>query len=120
MAHGAEDGLQPRIQTLEHQRKNNLQKVTGGRGERQESTKLWEREEELLVISIFGISMCTGSPAHNGKSPSGLGLEQHSEGMAQAEPEPALTISFIKEKGFKPRVSTSQTQTGRWFHSRGA
>ena len=42
-AHGAVDGLEPWIQTQERQRQKNLQKATGGRGERRGSTKLQER-----------------------------------------------------------------------------
>ena len=59
-AHGAVGGLQPWIQTLQHQRQKNLQKATGGRGERRGSTKLQEREEGRLVMRILEIIMRAG------------------------------------------------------------
>ena len=59
-AYGAVDGLQPWIQTLQHQRQKKLQKATGGeRRERGENTKLWEREEGRFMIGNFGIFMHT-------------------------------------------------------------
>ena len=42
------------------------------------------------------------SSVHNGKSQGSLGLEEYSEGMAKAEPDPALNIIYIKKEGFKP------------------
>ena len=73
----------------------------------EEAQKPWEKCQVTCIKRYMNAYRWRGgggerSSVHHGRSPRRLGLLKHNQGLVQGKPEPALTLSFVKKKSFKP------------------